>query len=98
MAKLARRTRASNDSLLGAAWTLLHASSSTRFNSVRVFASNDASMILNRVKRRINAGGRLSDHSLARDICSIAPAERQTAFQLSGTCVDRRALAAAAKG
>ena len=57
MAKLARRTRASNESLLGAACTLLHASSSTRFNSARVLASNDASMILKSVsKRRMSPG------------------------------------------
>jgi hypothetical protein len=38
MARLARSTRASNEALLGAACTLLHASSSTLFNSARVFA------------------------------------------------------------
>ena len=52
MARLARSTRASNEPLLGAACTLLHASSSTLFNSARVLASNDASMILKSVSKR----------------------------------------------
>ena len=53
MAKLARMTRASNDSLWAPHGLCSMRHRARDFNSVRVFASNDASMILNRVKRQM---------------------------------------------